>query len=172
MGGGARAVAKVGMVAGRSRAARMSLATSRSVMNARTRRRPPQGQARRSSEKTLWSKSAHGKRARTLRPLGSGAAGDVGSVACPVAPTAASVTFAGARATTWARRRAREANTPAYLTRCRRGGGRMPARRRRNATGERIRCVRPSGQARFNRYDTWPEAVTATRSPAKAGLPP
>jgi hypothetical protein len=78
-----------------------------------------------------------------LRPVGADTAGEVGSVACPAAATAAT-RFAGARATTRARRLAREANTPAYLTRCRRGGGRMPARRRRNATGDRTRWVRPT----------------------------
>jgi transposase InsO family protein len=43
------------------------------------------------------------------------------------------------------------------------GGGKIPARRRRNATGERIRCVRPSGQTFFNRYDTWPRARRVQR---------
>lgn len=99
-----------------------------------TLRRPPQGHCSTSSANTRHSRSAHGSRRE--RDGGGAAAALVVDVPEPVqVACSAHLSAVDTSARSFARCLPAGANTPLYLTRCRRGGGMIPTNRRKNATG-------------------------------------
>ena len=125
----------------------------KSVTTAITLRRPPHGHCSTSSANTRRRRSAHGSRL------------DRGEPDAAVVQRAGS---ASSRGGTSARSLPRcllaGPKIPLYRTRCRRGGGMIPHKRRRNATGSSTSSVRPSGHGRFSRYAMRPSSVHASRS--------